>query len=370
MPTPEDYLRLAVGSTPRSLLPPSAPGDLLRLAARWPLSQELLVECRLGTHPGRPDLSLVYRGAEEHALLSQRLALQPQRDRGSRDGTHSLRALIAASSVYPGEKGEPLALWIEADAEHQPGEPAAPAVFFRFTPHQVARTNDPDTSLAAMRADLEAMLARLAHRLWPSMRLATKRLLASVPRFATVGHAGMMWSRNPPTLRITIGGLDLDSARAFLNAYPPPPHGLPENAVPLGFGLGLRPVLCIDIGADGKASVSGIELFPQRDRDAGPPLSHALEELFRHGLCTEIQRAELDQWQAEITPINASAPWPEDLVIESLRRPPTEFSLVRTGINHLKLVASRDGAVLAKVYLRVAHEWVRFEPVTAETPPS
>lgn len=363
MSTPQDYLRLVAGRLPGSVLPMDGIRSLLRLASGWPASREYLLECRLGQRPGPVDLSMAYRSRREHDALTRWLIARGVRSR-ERDWIESIRSIVDSCPDPQSADADPVTLWLELDASANSDTLEPPSVFFRFQPHCNPFSPEGDRDPVALRGQLPGSMANLCHRLWPSLGANVERLLSILPESASIGHVGMMWPRDPALLRITIGGLDPDSIRRLAGG----PRGLPADdwLGHLAHLPELVAVACVDLHAGTEPVVSGLELFPHTRGHGRHCWRRSFVELERKGLCTGVQGEELSTWEERVTPLDSAMPWPEDALIESLHRPPNEFSLLRAGLNHLKLVMTPEGDIRAKAYLRIAHEWARFVEAPGE----
>src|SRR5207302_10640316 len=92
-----------------------------------------------------------------------------------------------------------------------------------------------------------------------------------------------------------------------------------------------------------------------------------LTRLVEEGLCTPQQGDALSGWPGQSDP--ARGPWPDSLILASLRRAADEFGVVQRYLSHVKLSIRPGHPLEAKAYLGFVHRWLRPEAPPSPAPP-
>ena len=122
--------------------------------------------------------------------------------------------------------------------------------------------------------------------------------------------------------------------------------------------LGDQIVLCLDV-ADGLTPARGPRVLLRPTARPRPPLASAARPPHgarplraREGRCP----AALARQPSRRSII--AADWPEDLIVQSLTRPPDVLGVIERRLSHVKLTCTPEHRVTAKAYFGFGHLWV------------
>ncbi|HEX2088034.1 MAG TPA: hypothetical protein VHF89_20270, partial [Solirubrobacteraceae bacterium] len=337
-----ESLALVRPDLPPELVPAAARDDLDALARGLAPVHRAGFEVRLGDSP-QVDLQQGFAAGDgELARLRAHLTAVDV-DEGVRD---RLGGFLAACE----DAGSPLHgavrdLWLEFDRPPV----AALSVFAGFHPGRSAAAPDAVGLLAG-----GAAAARFAR--------ALERCLAAVPPGAHLSHVGLMLGRPTPLVRVNVKRLAAEQVGPFLRDAGWPADGGDAEALARRLGRHADGVtLCLDL-TERVAPRLGLECHLDRQPPAEPRWRDLLDELVAAGSCTAAKRDALLAWAGRVVPAAAPAPWPADLVLASLRRPPDHFTCLDRQLSHVKVEWAPGTAPAAKGYFGFVHRWLRPGP--------
>jgi squalene-hopene/tetraprenyl-beta-curcumene cyclase len=130
-------------------------------------------------------------------------------------------------------------------------------------------------------------------------------------------------------------------------------------------------VVCLDVVGDLLPSV-GLECFFTQKRGLDPRWAPLLKRLAALGVSAPEKAETLLAWPGSITPPEASAPWPDDLIAQSLTQPAGRFGMIERRLSHVKLTWAAGKPVSAKAYFGFVHVWADSAnpPARAHDPPT
>jgi hypothetical protein len=192
-----------------------------------------------------------------------------------------------------------------------------------------------------------------------SMAANIRHCISECPDEAFIYQFGAMLSRPINALRLNIGGL----AGGLLPGVLQRTAGLRTNralasCIDALAGCIDRFVLCLDVGERFGTRV-GIECLPSMEKSGTDRWGPMLSLLVDMGLCRREEKNAILDWPGIVEPFTADTHWPEDLLIESLKRSSATFSVFRREINHVKIDWRPDRPLRAKVYFQFYHQWER-----------
>jgi hypothetical protein len=341
---------------PASLVPPECVPRLWRIASSLVPIPKLRIglECRLGTGAETVDIQQgIYATNGEPVLLAEQvgrllaLAEGPLQLIWSRVSTF-IAAWRDQSEPSFAEIDE---FWMEFD-DPASAAYAAPSVFIglRRNPSQEATRSAVETALELL----------LGEPLNPSVREHLASIFEACNDHAFVRHVGLMLSRKDTVVRVNVSDLRCDQVDTYLNRVGWTDRRDQLSAIFLGmYSLVDLITFCFDIGERLSSNI-GLECFLE-GRSPDRRWKGVLDELVVRGLCTTEKREALITWPRQVDPATSPVPWPAALIGASLCRPVDQFSVIVQHLNHIKISLQANGAVEAKAYFGITHEWMQIE---------
>ncbi|MDQ6945873.1 MAG: terpene cyclase/mutase family protein [Actinomycetota bacterium] len=368
-----DSLAVVSPSLPPEVVSPERVAMLTALATALPPARAAGFECSLAAGNLHVDLQLGVSARDgEPAALAHFLHRNhiggPEWDR------------VGRLCEDWGAPGNPLhdaisELWLEFDApDVSDGRPPRldgliPSIFAALRPRETA---------AALAAAHQVLRSLVQPAQAETLALVLDRCSASCPPPAHVSHVGVMLGRPIPALRIHVSHLPLDAFKSFLTTIgwagdAPQVHSLAELLLLHGDLV----VLCLDVVGD-LLPRAGLECFFAQKHGVDPRWAPLLGRLVALGLATAEKTDALLRWPGSITPPEATAEWPDDLIVASLLRPVNVFGVIDRRLSHVKLSWAATAPVSAKAYFGFGHLWTgtstgddtRGAPVVAALPRS
>jgi hypothetical protein len=319
-----DSLALVAPALPPELVSATAAAALAELAATLPPVHVAGFECRLAEGDDAVDLQqAVFARDDAPAAMARSLD-------AAGELTPAWARVRRICSEWPEGVNE---LWLEFDPE--------PSVF----------------AVLAHGADARAVLPALVDS---ASDPVLDRFVAAVTGPARVSHLGAMLGRPGAALRIHVADVPLGEFEAFLREVGWPGDSSP--AVELGRVLldhGDQVVLCFDVLYGELLPRLGLECFFSQQQGLDPRWRPLLARLVDLELCAPDKADALLRWPGAVTPLDPSAPWPDDLVVASLARPADELGLVERRLSHVKLTLAPNAPVSAKAYFGFGHVWAQ-----------
>lgn len=354
-----DSLALVLPALDPALASPDAVGKLGALACALAPVHRAGFECRLDGDDARVDLQQgVIATPRERAMLA---AYIDDAARGAPLGEawQGVRRLVAAWSDPESPLHEGIAeLWLEFDVPDRAGDACTPDGAADVVP-SVFALFAPGVSTAAASATLARhVLARLVHP-GEASRLGAEiaRLAQACEERERITHVGVMLGRAYAGCRVHVSHVALRRMPAYLERAGWPGDGAQVHAVARSmFDYVDNVVLCLDVGASVLPRL-GIECFFTQKHGVDPRWEPLLDHLIARGLATASKRDALLAWPGRIEPTRAAAPWPADLIAESLLRPADWFGTFERRLSHVKLTLCAGRPASAKAYFGYGHLW-------------
>ena len=246
--------------------------------------------------------------------------------------------------------------WLEFDlsnVERKPKSLPTPSVFVSFHPSR------PELAPAAVQTILEMLVDEDRASLHQPM---VERLHGECSGPARLSHVGVMLARPEPALRLHVSEIPLRDLRGYLGRIGW--CGDVDEAESLGrllLEFGDLLIACFDIVEDLTPRL-GLECFFDHRQGVDPRWGALLSRLTELGLCVSEKADALLAWPGAVTPLEASAPWPGDLIASSLQRSPDLLGLIERRLSHVKLALVPGVPVMAKAYFGYGHVWSRAGP--------
>jgi hypothetical protein len=239
-----------------------------------------------------------------------------------------------------------------------------PSVFVSLKP-------DRDERMTAARRVLQVLLDAESV---PPLQAAVERCARACPAGARVSHVGVMLGRSMRALRVHISGVPLGEFGEYLADAGWP--GDVERAVAIARLLldhGDSVVLCLDVVGELLPRL-GLECFLARRSGAectNPRWGLLLDRLADAGLSSREKAQALMSWPGMTAPAEPASPWPDALVVESLRLPAHVLGVVDRRLSHVKVALGIDEPARAKAYFGAGHvtcDLVEAAPVARVSP--
>lgn len=174
---------------------------------------------------------------------------------------------------------------------------------------------------------------------------------------AYITQIGIRLSGEPRVARLNIDGISSDNCEEYLEHI-----GLKDISVQITNSFKRfenfvdRTVLCIDSGSEIYHKV-GFECFFLKKNFDKSRWALLLDELLKNDLCTKSKREALLAWPGSTDPSTSPAPWPGNLIIESLLKNPDTFSIFNRWLSHIKICHDKNQPLEAKGYFGYNHIW-------------
>jgi hypothetical protein len=191
-----------------------------------------------------------------------------------------------------------------------------------------------------------------------SLMEVLERFSSPCPEPAHISHIGVMMGRSVPAIRVHVSPLPFDAFPSFLGDIG---WGGDEEEVRSLARLllvhGDLVVLCFDVVAGNVLPRLGLECFFSQKHGMDPRWEPLLARLVALGLAAPDKAQALLRWPGTITPAAAEAPWPDELLVESLMRPADVFGAIDRRLSHVKLTWTAGAPVSAKAYFGFGGVW-------------
>jgi hypothetical protein len=338
----------------------------LRVAARaLPPIHRAGFECRLAADAHDVDLQQgIFAEDGEPAELARYLARSDLRGGAWQQVQRLAEEWAAAEGPLATGLEE---VWLELDAA--PARGGEPLGLGDFVPSVfgLIRHASAEDSLAVGLAFLDALLGERASA---GQADAVHRCAAACPDGARVSHVGVMLGRPVEAMRVHVSPLPLPGIAPYLERleWPGDRDSAEALATELLDYVDLV-VLCLDI-VDGQVLRIGLEGTYSRSHGLDPRWPALLRRLGELGLGSHEKASALIAWPSVVGPLDAPAPWPEDLIARSLTRGERELGLIDRRLSHVKLSVVPGQASSAKAYFGYGHLWQPGRRDRARGPPS
>ena len=242
---------------------------------------------------------------------------------------------------------------VGADATSDPAEGPTLSDFVPSVFGLIRQAHAAD-SLAVGLAFLDAVLGERAA---PRQAETVRRCAAACSDAARISHVGVMLGRPVAAMRVHVSPLPVTAMVPYLEQleWPGDAEAIRTLAAELLDYVDLV-VLCLDI-IDGQVLRVGLEGAFSRSHGLDPRWPALLRRLADLGLASPEKSATLIRWPATLTPLDAPAPWPDDLVVRSLARDEHELGLIDRRLSHVKLSCVPGQTPVAKAYFGYGHLW-------------
>lgn len=328
---------------------------LQRLAQRFPQVSAGWLECRLACFDRDLDCGLMLRPSQFRLHDFQQA--RKEADPSWFPLLHLQRALSTDASIEARVFSEAIEMiGMEFDLPESVAVDPVPLPFLALR-----------SSIARDHA-LSGRVLRDALSLFGCTELAplAQGVLRRMPDSVSLDQFGVLAAREPPALRLNLGGFSPGAMARFLLAcdWPGDPQRLLHDLRPIASRCHAIE-LCLDLHRSGISARLGLECFglsprPLCQGDGGDLLDH----LIALGLCSPARCDALRAWTAALQWSDHRKDWPEGLrAVQSL------FSgnavlLIRRWLNHIKLIYADSGWREAKGYLFYAPAFQAWPPPT------
>ncbi|HET6864625.1 MAG TPA: prenyltransferase/squalene oxidase repeat-containing protein [Solirubrobacteraceae bacterium] len=258
-------------------------------------------------------------------------------------------------------------VWLELDAA--PARGCEPLGLDDFVPSVfgLIRQAGASDSLAIGLAFLEALLGEQAGA---GQAETVRRFAAACSGGARISHIGVMLGRPVAAMRVHVSPLPLTDIAPYLArvGWPGDPDAIAALATELLDYVDLV-VLCLDI-VDGRVLRIGLEGTYAKSHGLDPRWPALLRRLDELGLGSQEKASALVAWPSVLSPLDAPAPWPDDLIARSLTRGERELGVIDRRLSHVKLSVVPGQAPSAKAYFGYGHLWQAGRRAGDPEPPS
>jgi hypothetical protein len=353
-PSLDDSLRLVFPDLPEELVPANARQRLSDTAKMLAPIHCAGFECRLGNGNTPVDLQQrILARDDEPARLASHIAAGPLARWPVWQRVRSLcREWQRQGSALSGAIG---GCWLELDAGI-----SEPSVFLSISP-LLGRRRTVEEVLEIGGDAAELLTGKGLPR---DLAAVVRSCVEESPSSADATDIGFMLGRGAEAVRLVIGPFQVGDVASYLRRIGERTSSTAVDSVAVENALATLPqsaeqiLISLDI-ADSILPRVGLEHFP-----GGLPGSEALwgellDALVEAGLCTTGKRAALMRWPGYLEPCEASGPWPDHLVVESLLRGTDRFSVLGRRLNHVKIVSRPDSPPEAKAYFGFGPLWLQ-----------
>lgn len=311
-------------------------------------------ECRLFEDAPEVDLQQCIVGEENELVLLRELIATAISEGGetAHVGWFRLNDFLAEwlSSSSPGAN-RITEIWLEFDIDKSQARVPIPAIFFGLQQDVSPATQ----TYALATKSLDLLLGDLG---WCDWQDNLYRCFKSCPDGVFISHIGVMLSRNAPALRVNVKRLQPQLLIPYLQEIGWQ-HEIDELEALMKqlFGLVDRITVCLDVGKQIYPQI-GLECIFLNQPDSESRWNTFFNYLVEQGLCEPEKRDALLKWPGFTNPINAQAPWPNNLIVDSLLQPRERFSVFERRLSHIKISWRKQRPLLAKAYLWFEHQWL------------
>lgn len=216
---------------------------------------------------------------------------------------------------------------------------------------------------------VKAALELLLNKSVPLELLNNLRLcFDACPDGAYITDLGIMLPRHSEAVRINVSGISPARLQDYIAGiqWQGSANDLEATFMHLQ-GFVDRVVLCLDVGAKVYPKI-GLECFYDRASGKEPPWAAFLDNLVESGLCTQAKRDALLAWPGYADPTTSPAPWPGNLIVESMLQASDRFSLFQRNLNHIKIIYQPNSPLEAKGYIGFQHDWAELKEKQKQVP--
>jgi hypothetical protein len=330
-----------------TLVKPDRLSNLKALAANLAPILRGGFECRLSAIAPQVDLQqCIVRDENELSILRESIAHQIP----GNPGWSNLQDFLTEGFTLNSAIAE---IWLEFDVDPT-SDPTSvtlplPAIFVSL-PHHVS------PALQTYEIAATSLNLLLGNR-WYDWQENLDRCFTTCPEGVFISHIGVMLSRNVPALRVNVKRLQADSLIPYLQqiGWEGETKELAGRVDEL-FGMCDRITVCLDVGNKIYPQI-GLECIWLKQPQDEPRWRVFLDFLVAQGLCMPEKAEALLNWPGQTNPINSPAPWPDDLIVDSLLKPREQFTMFQRKLSHIKIVLHPHKGREAKAYLWFEHQW-------------
>jgi len=311
-------------------------------------------ECRLAPDAQEVDLQQgIFADDGEPAELARYLARSEVREKA----WQQVRRLAERWATPDGLLSTGLEeVWLELDAAPAPARGPEPIGLDAFVPSVfgLIRQAGAADSLAVGLAFLDVLLGEGGAA---AQADTVRRCAAACSGGARVSHIGVMLGRPVAAMRVHVSPLPLTAIAPYVErlGWPGDADAIRALATELLDYVDLV-VLCLDI-VDGQVLRIGLEGTFSRSHGLDPRWPALLRRLSELGLGSDEKSSALIAWPSVLSPLDAPASWPEDLIARSMIRGERELGLMDRRLSHVKLSCIAGQPPSAKAYFGYGHLW-------------
>lgn len=360
-----DSLELVIPGLAPELVGPDAIPWLRAAARALPPIHRAGFECRLEADAHEVDLQQgIFADDGEPAELARYLA----RSEPGGEAWQQVQRLAERWAAADGRLAAGLEeVWLELDAA--PAQGREPLGLGDFVPSVfgLIRQAGATQSLAVGLAFLDALMGE---RGGGEQADTVRRCAAACSGGARVSHIGVMLGRPVAAMRVHVSPLPLTDIGPYVERleWPGDPDAIGALATELLDYVDLV-VLCLDI-VEGQVLRIGLEGTYAKSHGLDPRWPALLRRLGELGLGSDEKASALIAWPSVVSPLDAPAPWPEDLIARSLTRGERELGLIDRRLSHVKLSCVPGQSASAKAYFGYGHLWQSGRQTAASGPPA
>ena len=344
-----ESLNLLLPNLEPTLASPDAVLSLKALAANLAPILRGGFECRLSANAPQVDFQqCVIRDKSEVALLRELISTTTSGHRGWLQLDDFLAQWSEPLSLLGDSIPE---IWLEFDINNSGVSLPIPAIFFGLTK---SVSSSVETYPIATKS-LDLLLGRSS---WCEWQDNLYRCFAACPDGVLISHIGVMLSRKLPALRVNIKRLQPQSLLPYLLEIGWEHET--NDLVALMKQLSAKVdgiTVCLDVGNKIYPSI-GLECIFLNQPDDESRWATFLDYLVELRLCEAQKRDALLKWPGQTNPFNASASWPNNLIVDYLLQSRQRFTVFERRLSHIKISRRKQSPLCAKAYLWFQHQWL------------
>ncbi len=348
----DDSLQVIIPHLPLNLVSPDVLPAIRQMARALPPLHWGGFECRLGENRTLIDFHQgIVANDDDLTTLENHISSSALLDNVAWNSIRRFCARLRFSS-FP-LHGKVTRIVLEFDNCSLPSPIPIPSLFIGMT-----RNQSGGQLLTVVKAALELLLNKsVPIELLHNLRLC----FDACPDGAYITDLGIMLSRHTEAVRINISGITPARLQDYIAGiqWQGPANDLEATFMRL-LGFVDRVVLCLDVGAKVNTKI-GLECFFDRASGKEPPWAAFLDYLVENGLCTPAKRDALLTWPGYTDPTTCTAPWPDNLIFESILQESYKFSLFHRNLSHIKINYQPNNPLEAKGYFEFHHVWTELK---------
>ena len=233
----------------------------------------------------------------------------------------------------------------------------------------------PEPTKEEMLRHMSLCLDRLTPDMPYPVLQSIRHCLDNCPEEGVLRQFGILLDTSMPAVRLCLSGIRPESFPETLwKLFGVTPDPALEDIAARLSGMDHRFGLCLDAG---ETVVPRIGLEYVSNPGGGPSDGWAklLQALVDMGLCRREAASGIMDWTAPVDPSDGAAPWPSDLILESLASPPDRFSVFHRELAHVRVDWILHRSPTAGAYAQFFHTWERvalpaISPALRRKPPS